>query len=98
MKPQRRPGFPPEIPDCPPGWRIGPPDFVGIGVARAGSTWWYEPPDGASGVVDVPTARKELHFFDELWDGARPAGRGAIPPVLPAAGGSLAGEWTPRYM
>ena len=28
-------------PKVPPGWRTGPPDFVGVGVQRAGTTWWF---------------------------------------------------------
>ena len=28
-------------PECPPGWRTGPPDFVGVGAQRSGTTWWY---------------------------------------------------------
>jgi hypothetical protein len=27
---------------CPDGWRTAPPDFVGVGVERAGTTWWFE--------------------------------------------------------
>jgi hypothetical protein len=28
-------------PPAPPGWRTGPPDFVGVGAQRSGSGWWY---------------------------------------------------------
>jgi Sulfotransferase family len=28
-------------PPLPPGWRTGPPDFVGVGSQRSGSGWWY---------------------------------------------------------
>jgi hypothetical protein len=28
-------------PPTPPGWRTGPPDFVGVGAQRSGSGWWY---------------------------------------------------------
>jgi hypothetical protein len=29
---------PPPVPE---GWQIGPPDFVGLGAMRAGTTWWW---------------------------------------------------------
>lgn len=29
---------PPPVPD---GWQIGPPDFVGLGAMRSGTTWWW---------------------------------------------------------
>jgi sulfotransferase family protein len=99
VKPQRRPGFPPEIPDCPAGWSIGPPDFVGIGAARAGTTWWFSLLTAHPDVVDVPTERKELHFFDQFWDGSfEPQDRERYHQYFPRAPGTLAGEWTPRYM
>ena len=28
----------PEVPD---GWATGPPDFVGVGAQRCGTTWWF---------------------------------------------------------
>jgi hypothetical protein len=95
----RRPGFPPEIPDCPAGWSVGPPDFVGIGVARAGTTWWFSLLTAHPDVCDVPTERKELHFFDQFWSGNF-AQRDAVRyhQYFPRPAGRLAGEWTPRYM
>jgi hypothetical protein len=95
----RRPGFPPEIPDCPAGWSVGPPDYVGIGVARAGTTWWFSLLTAHPDVVDVPPRRKELHFFDQFWDGSfehQDAAR--YQQYFPRPPGRLAGEWTPRYM
>jgi len=34
-------GSPPLPAPPPPGMRVGPPDFVGIGVAKSGTTWWF---------------------------------------------------------
>ena len=31
----------PQGPPCPPGMTIGPPDFVGVGVPKAGTSWWF---------------------------------------------------------
>ena len=76
----------------------GPPDFVGVGAQRAGTSWWYEL-IAAHPQVFRSDPRKELHYFDRFWERefsdadvtryhrffTRPPGR-------------LAGEWTPRYM
>jgi hypothetical protein len=86
-----------EPPPCPPGWRTGPPDYVGVGVQKAGTNWWNlaiaEHPD-----VD-PSVRKELHFFQHQWereftdDDVRAYHR-----YFPRRPGHLSGEWTPRYL
>jgi Sulfotransferase domain len=77
----------------------GPPDFVGVGAQRSGTTWWFET------LLDHPQIRgpksgsKEQHFFDRFCmramtdkDVARYHAR------FPRAPGQIAGEWTPRYM
>src|SRR4051794_6291809 len=61
MPPMALPAPPPEVPA---GWLIGPPDFVGVGTARSGTTWWFrlltQHPEvaRAAGV-------KEVHYFDQ---------------------------------
>src|SRR5688500_10259087 len=87
------------VPECPPGWRTGPPDFVGVGAMRSGSTWWWELITAHPGVAVVPGTRKELHFFDEFWHGGfdeRQLQR--YHRFFPRPEGCLVGEWTPRYM
>jgi hypothetical protein len=84
-------------PPCPPGWHTGPPDYVGVGVQKAGTNWWNlvigEHPN-----VD-PSVRKELHFFQHQWernfdeDDVRAYHR-----YFPRRPGHLSGEWTPRYL
>lgn len=107
----------------PEGWSTGPPDFVGVGAQRAGTSWWYglvtehpavEKPSAmrkrlrlrerpsASDYVPAPSEGalpKELHFFESF------AGRELTSDDIalyhrffPRPSGSLAGEWTPRYM
>lgn len=83
----------------PAGWVGGPPDVVGVGVQKAGTTSWWalltqhpdlHPPAGAD---------KELHYFERFCtepftdqDADRYRG------LFPRPAGALAGEWTPRYM
>ena len=87
-------------PDCPDGWRVGPPDFVGVGAQRSGTTWWFR---GA--IRPHPGFRrpfkplKEVHFFDRYWNEPAPpdfAERYAR--LFPRPPGAITGEWTPRYM
>lgn len=83
-------------PECPPGWSAGPPDFVGVGVAKAGTTWWH------ANVAEHPAvhaARKELHFFDRFHDREPTAEEVALyHRFFPRPEGGIAGEWTPRYV
>ena len=94
--------LPPEPAPCPPGWRTGPPDFVGVGTQRCGTTWWHAQLVAHPGVeFEQGLHHKEVHFFDSL------AGVDPLAPddveryaryfARPAAGG-MTGEWTPRYM
>ena len=89
-----------EEPSCPPGWHIGPPDFVGVGAQRCGTGWWY---GGAirrhPQVAIAPERRKEVHFFDRYWStDPEPDFVARYHRHFPRPEGSITGEWTPRYM
>jgi hypothetical protein len=84
-------------PPCPSGWDIGPPDFVGVGAQRAGTTWWYRL------LCDHPcvqrAAGKETHFFDGYFEGEfTDADVEAYHRLFPRPKGSLIGEWSPGYL
>lgn len=84
-------------PACPPGSRIGPPDFVGIGAQRSGTTWWHHL------VVSHPAvssgAPKELHFFHPYWQRElTDADVATYARYFPRPPGLLAGEWSPGYL
>jgi Sulfotransferase family len=90
----------PREPECPPGWTTAPPDFVGIGAQRCGTTWWFGGALQPHPQVATPPGRpKELHFFDRYWtqevetDFATRYAR-----FFPRPEGSISGEWTPGYM
>lgn len=85
-------------PPCPPGLLTAPPDFVGIGGQRCGTTRWFrliaEHPE-----ISVPPLAKELHYFDRFYEGgftAADAKRYAD--YFPHREGEKAGEWTPQYV
>jgi len=76
----------------------GPPDFIGVGTQRSGTTWWFETLL-AHPQIRAPRGGKELHYFDryggrELTD----PGIAAYHELFPRGPGQIAGEWTPRYM
>jgi len=90
--------MPPPVPQCPPGWRTGPPDFVGVGVQRTGTTRWFRLIAAHPEVVKPPAGTKELHFFDRFheggWDEASAA---RYHDYFPREEGRKVGEWTPMY-
>jgi hypothetical protein len=87
------------VPAVPPGWVAAPPDFVGVGAQKAGTTWWYSLVASHPRVHEAPNRRKELHYFDRFWDQTfGPADARRYQSFFPRPPGDLAGEWTPRYM
>jgi hypothetical protein len=84
---------PPEIPE---GWTTGPPDFIGIGVQKAGTTWWWrllvEHPDVVGG-------KKETHHLRRLgWRPMFERDAQSYYRYFPRPAGAITGEWTPRYL
>ncbi len=81
-----------------PGEVNGPPDFVGIGVQKAGTSWWYSLLTDHPGVSVRPSIHHERHFFDRF--GTHTFGPGDIGDYrawFPRTAGALTGEWTPDY-
>jgi hypothetical protein len=91
-KPENQP------PEPPAGWLAAPPDFVGVGSARSGTTWWDELIHAHPDVVRAPGVPKEIHFFDRFWEGAfDDADADRYRRFFPRPAGKRAGEWTPGY-
>jgi hypothetical protein len=73
-----------------------PPDFVGVGVQKAGTTWWTkllrEHPK-----LEVPV--KELHFFDGMSSTAvEDCPTELYARLFRRSTGALSGEFTPAYI
>lgn len=86
-------------PACPPGHVVAPPDFVGVGAQKAGTSWWYVMLMQHPGVSARASYYKELHYFARFWDGS--FGDEHVEryhAFFPRPAGSLAGEWTPAYL
>jgi hypothetical protein len=78
---------------------VGPPDFVGIGVQKAGTTWWYELLAAHPGVSARSDIHKERHFLSRFGTvGFGPDDIAAYHGWFPRRPGTLAGEWTPDYL
>ena len=84
----------------PPGeTTTGPPDFVGVGTQRSGTTWWFETLLDHPQIRGPRTGRKEQHFFDQFATRELTDERIArYHKQFPRGPGQIAGEWTPRYM
>lgn len=83
--------------------RTGPPDYVGVGAQRSGTTWWFrillEHPQIKAARAGDYARKKEVHFFDQFC--AREmteADLAGYYEMFPRNPGQIAGEWTPRYM
>lgn len=90
-----------EPPPCPPGWRTGPPDFVGIGVVRGGTTWWTRVLQSHPQVQWCVGSGEDkgLHYFDRFWDGDPPPGYIELyHAMFPRPEGKVTGEIGDRYM
>jgi hypothetical protein len=95
-------GRAPAAPPIPAGMTVGPPDFVGVGVPKAGTSWWFSlilaHPD-----VHGPV-RKELLFFNRLFfertrfQECSDEDLSAYARWFPRPPGAITGEWTPSYL
>jgi Sulfotransferase family len=81
------------------GEEYGPPDFVGIGAQKAGTSWWYRLLCLHPGVTMRASLPKERHYFApyalEAFDDAACAG---YQQWFPRRVGTMTGEWTPDYL
>ena len=81
------------------GTPTGPPDFIGVGTQRSGTTWWFRTILQHPAINAPHSQIKELHFFRRF--GAEQMGRRDIERYwekFPHVPGQVSGEWTPRYM
>ncbi len=92
-------GFDFTPPTLAPGERPGAPDFVGIGVQKAGTSWWYELIVDHPGVFARPDIHKERHYLSHF--GTEPFGPPEVEQYhgwFPRPPGAKTGEWTPDYL
>jgi Sulfotransferase family len=77
----------------------GPPDFVGIGVQKGGTSWWYDLIADHPGVTSRSDIHKERHYLSRF--GTDPFGDPEVRTYhswFPRRSGTITGEWTPDYL
>lgn len=91
-------GFDWSAPPLQPGEVVGPPAFVGIGVQKAGTSWWYRLIMAHPDMSDRADIHKERHYFARFAAdhfGVEEAEQYAR--WFPHRAGTKTGEWTPDY-
>jgi hypothetical protein len=81
------------------GEEVGPPDFVGIGVQKGGTSWWFELISDHPGVSARDDIHKERHYLSHC--GTVPFGPAEVRRYqgwFPRVPGTITGEWTPDYL
>ncbi len=82
-----------------PGESTGPPNFVGIGVQKGGTSWWYELIAEHPSVTSRADIHKERHYLSRF--ASQPFGGSEVETYygwFPRREGTITGEWTPDYL
>jgi hypothetical protein len=90
---------PDDFKPLPPGWRIGAPNFIGIGTGKAGTSWWYALMLQHPQIVQNRLGVKELHYFAHLkYHNLDDDCINAYRQAFATPEGSICGEWSPNYL
>jgi len=82
-----------------PGESVGPPDFVGVGVQKGGTSWWFELLLEHPDVYDRPGILKERHYLSRFCvESFGSAQQQIYRGWFPRTEGTITGEWTPDYL
>ncbi len=93
-------GFDQHAPVPAPGLVVGPPDFVGVGVQKAGTSWWFNVITAHPGAYHHRDFHKERHFFSHRYLSAS-LSAGDVAEYhrwFPRPTTRITGEWTPDYL
>jgi hypothetical protein len=78
---------------------VGPPDFVGIGAQKSGTTWWYDLVAAHPEVSCRADIHKERHFFGRFAiHSFEEADTEVYRSWVPRPETRVTGEWTPDYL
>jgi hypothetical protein len=89
-----------DLREPPPGTEPGPPHFVGVGVPKAGTTWWFDLVAKHPHVVPNRFGQKELQFFcrDDAFRADDDVDRALYRAAFVRGAREVSGEWTPNYI
>ena len=80
-------------------WSIGEPDFVGLGIQKAGTSWWFSLLLEHPQVVHNRLNKKELHYFNHFhFRGLEPQDISVYRQAFAKPEGGICGEWSPSYL
>ncbi len=86
------------------GWTVKPPDFVGVGTPKSGTTWWYKLMMEHPQLVDnrarhSDSTRKELQYFLHFQSGAMPVHAiDVYREAFASPPGAICGEFSTQYL
>lgn len=92
------------IPRPPPptgGHGVGPPDYLGVGAQKSGTSWWHSLIQEHPQVYRPQGLLKEVHFLDAMGPLSTTSERldtHRYHQYFPRPPGMVVGEWTPRYL
>ncbi len=79
-------------------WNIGGPDFIGVGVQKAGTSWWHSLLLQHPQITPNRLGLKELQYFPHfLYSDMTEDSVSTYRQAFAAPAGSICGEWSPRY-
>ena len=88
-----------DLKSVPEEWSIGKPDFVGVGVQKAGTTWWHSLLLEHPQVVNNRLEKKELHYFNHFhFQGLEQKDISLYHQAFARPEGTVCGEWSPSYL
>ena len=87
------------LPPVPDSWRVGGPDFVGVGYPKAGTSWWYKLLCAHPRIVANRLRAKELNYFAHFdFDGPSAQDLAVYGEGFAAPADHLCGEFSPGYI
>ncbi len=88
-----------DLAPVPASWRVGPPDFVGLGCGKSGGSWWYELLQQHPQVVRNRLDAKELHYFcHHDFRGPDAAAKALYREAFARPDGKVCGEWSGNFL
>jgi len=88
-----------DLKPVPPDWRIGGPDFLGIGTPKAGTSWWYSLLMNHPQIENNRLDQKELKYFIHFgYKGLKEKDIKTYQQAFAAPPGKICGEWSPIYL
>lgn len=78
---------------------VAPPDFVGVGTQKSGTSWWTGLIEAHPGVAPNLFRRKEMHYLTHFFERSMTTGDiETYHAAFARPTGMLCGEWTPNYL